>query len=212
MISHTQIENISRSQHLAMVGMAIAKWDELEFRHHGLGMLQAYLVEGREQELRLHIWNPELVIDEAAWSGSFHDHRFDMTSFVLAGSVHHREVDPIPGDDMQIWSVINARNVDKTERPFSGQEKTGYRVKPFEIMAGHQYFFPRGKFHQSYPVLNPAVTVILKERQVTEYARILVPNGVEPTHMTRGLELSSEVLDSVKVEALHMLQEIWYHA
>ena len=55
----------------------------LVWRHHGLGMLQAELSE----TLRIHIWHPELVSSGMAWPRCVHDHRFDITSAVVVGSI-----------------------------------------------------------------------------------------------------------------------------
>ena len=55
----------------------------LEWRHHGLGMLQAELSEA----LRIHIWHPSLVSPGMAWPRCVHDHRFDLVSAVVVGTV-----------------------------------------------------------------------------------------------------------------------------
>ena len=55
----------------------------LEWRHHGLGMLQAELSEA----LRIHIWHPDLVDPKMAWPRCVHDHRFDLVSAVVVGAV-----------------------------------------------------------------------------------------------------------------------------
>lgn len=55
----------------------------LEWRHHGLGMLQAELSE----TLRIHIWHPKLVSPGMAWPRCVHDHRFDIESAVVIGEI-----------------------------------------------------------------------------------------------------------------------------
>ena len=55
----------------------------LVWRHHGLGMLQAEFSE----ELRVHVWHPSLVVPGMAWPRCVHDHRFDLVSAVVVGTV-----------------------------------------------------------------------------------------------------------------------------
>lgn len=64
------------------------------FRHHGIGVLQGYLAENAEPEVRIHIWSRRLLKPGMDVSGDVHDHRFDMVSHVLCGSIEHEEVTP----------------------------------------------------------------------------------------------------------------------
>lgn len=50
--------------------------DTSNWRHHGIGLLQAYVLEG-PIEYRVHVWHPELrFVDDD--SGMIHDHRFEI--------------------------------------------------------------------------------------------------------------------------------------
>jgi hypothetical protein len=63
----------------------------LKWRHHGIGVLQAYLHEG-DHETRVHIWHPSLVLAGFdATNGLVHDHRFSFDSYVLLGAVYNEE-------------------------------------------------------------------------------------------------------------------------
>lgn len=206
---------IQRDEYSAFCGLVLAAWDGLGWRHHGLGMLQAYLLEGEEKELRVHIWDPELVDERAVFSGSFHDHRFDTTSYVLEGSVPHKPVTLNPlgdvGDPMEIYTVKNARAA-REERDTGLFEYVGpatYSMDWMKFHAGSWYSFPKQTFHQSAPIVDRAVTLILKTKQVKEYARILVPPGTTPTHMTRGFELSPDRFNEIVAGAKARLTEQW---
>ena len=79
----------------------------LEWRHHGLGMLQAELSES----LRIHVWHPTLVSPDMPWPRCVHDHRFDLQSMVVVGAV--RDVCPdvrfVKGCDLADLRVATGR-------------------------------------------------------------------------------------------------------
>lgn len=79
----------------------------LEWRHHGLGMLQAELSES----LRIHVWHPTLVSPDMSWPRCVHDHRFDLQSMVVVGAV--RDVCPdvrfVKGCDLADLRVATGR-------------------------------------------------------------------------------------------------------
>lgn len=60
----------------------------LTWRHHGIGVLQAYVREHQEPEMRVHIWHPSLVRKGIRDHGDAHDHRFDLESTVLVGNLY----------------------------------------------------------------------------------------------------------------------------
>lgn len=47
--------------HLALRAAVRAAFPSLSWRHHGIGVLQAYLVEDADPEVRVHVWHPSLV-------------------------------------------------------------------------------------------------------------------------------------------------------
>lgn len=70
----------------------------LRWRHHKIGVLQAYVVEGKryyDMETRIHVWHPSLALADED-SGRMHDHRFDLRSYVLLGAIHDTEIKTIP--------------------------------------------------------------------------------------------------------------------
>ena len=70
-----------------------ALFGSLTWRHHGGGMLQAYLPElktGQHAGVpRLHVWHPSLLLPGMVHGGAMHDHRFNFKSTVLAGLLLH---------------------------------------------------------------------------------------------------------------------------
>ena len=63
----------------------------LEWRHHGIGVLQGYVREDADPEIRVHIWSRDLARPGMEASGDVHDHRCDLVSHVLVGRVVHEE-------------------------------------------------------------------------------------------------------------------------
>ncbi len=152
----------------------------LKWRHHAIGALQGYIAEDREPEVRVHIWHPDLVrVSNELDAGRPHDHRFDMRSTVLAGSIGHEElnVSHHPHGNLVEYVVQHAR---KGPAPLS---PTGlvYRARRITrtIQAGYCYEFPARKFHRSF-VPEPAVTLVTKLAQTSEPARVLFPKGADP--------------------------------
>jgi hypothetical protein len=143
-----------------------------DWRHHGIGVLQAYINERDDGvERRLHIWHPDLVIPGIEDSGSVHDHRFDLTSIVLCGSVLHRvyQTTPNPEGNFEILTLVNARASKVGTGSFhSDPTPTGERFDvhtfDYKIDAGLGYTFGHGVFHSS-TVDELAVTLVEKRNQ-----------------------------------------------
>lgn len=152
----------------------------LKFRRHGIGVLQAYLIEG-QQEIRVHIWHPSLLIREVEQSGQIHDHRFTLRSTVLFGKIEHHEyhlTESKEGSWVQ-HTVMNARRGGDVSEVLPGLFNAD--VIEGTIKTGQTYIFRRGEFHRSL-VKGPAVTIVSKLDQVDVRARILVYRGSPVVH------------------------------
>lgn len=189
----------------------------LQWRHSGLGMLQAYLLEGASDELRVHIWDPRLRREGIEESGLLHDHRFDMTSHVLAGSIQQVEYNlerlgawerprrPV----YELHQVVNARKAFAESKTLDG----GVSLMPgrytvwtqsTDIPAGWYYEFPARKFHGTWPD-GLTITVVRKQNQGSYPARILAPEGKPVVHAfadTLPPEAWEPILHDAKVALL----------
>lgn len=188
--------------------MARALIPSLSWRHHGIGALQGYVREGSSSEVRLHIWDPRLIKPGMAQSGSVHDHRFEMVSHVLAGTVGHEEwfAEPDPGGDYAMFTVTHARAAAATK--FLGplgpmRERYRVRVNSLVVPEGYTYRFPALAFHRS-PVPTFAVTCVEKHGQRSEPARVLHPLSVEPA-MAFGHDMDHDLVANVVERALSAL-------
>ena len=195
--------------HEAMRALALALFPSMTWRHHGIGVLQGYVCENVEPEVRLHVWAPELVKPGMEGSGDIHDHRFDMVSHVLAGAVGHEEIFPHEdaGGDWSMLKLTHARAAKETA--FHGPTETligrfAVSRASMVIPAGNSYRFPRGKFHRSPVLSGVAVTCVEKHNQSTDAARILHPVH-EPPVMAFGHEMDWSVVGPVLRHATEAL-------
>jgi len=187
----------------ALVSRLLLGGDTLRWRHHGIGLLQAYVMEStvaRAPEYRLHVWHPELrFVDED--SGMIHDHRFALESQVLLGAIHDTEVVLHRGDKgwvvprpvYQMWEVENARQaaasgdawVKKLEwgttTTVDGSPFCTIDMIPHIYRMGSRYTYPARKFHRS-ETRELTVTLCKKLRQENVPARILAREGAVPKH------------------------------
>lgn len=164
----------------------------LDWRENGLGVLQAYLIEGPTREIRVHVWSPLLERPGMRGNGNIHDHRFDMVSRVLVGAVNHGHVEPVPGGSRwQMCEVVHARKAHAEKGSFDCEVIPlpglfDAHPAPGQIGAGMVYTFPRGEFHESFAT-ELAVTVVEKRDQRSDApARIMWPAGEKLTHAFGG--------------------------
>lgn len=172
----------ANTAHREMCALVANALPNLQFRHHGIGVLQAYILENPSYELRVHIWHPSLETPGISESGNIHDHRFDLISCVLLGSITHVEYDVCRWDEgaYRMHSVVPARKakvasgsyhmpreIDADRYDIIGREMT--------IIEGQSYRFPAQRFHKSISS-QLAVTLVAKTNILQDVeARILSP-------------------------------------
>ncbi len=169
------IDNDRFVSHRAFAAMLL---DSIQWRHHGLGMLQGYITENYNPEIRLHIWSPLLVKPGIETNGDIHDHRFDMVSHVLYGEIAHEIVTPWrhPEGEYAMMEMTHARAAADTlyngpTKPLPGLFGTDRAT--FVIKAGESYRFPERRFHRSPLRYDLAISVIEKWNQSAAPARML---------------------------------------
>lgn len=187
-----------------MRAMARQAMRSMQWRHHGIGVLQGYLSEDSQPEVRIHIWSRKLLKPGMDISGDAHDHRFEMVSHVLCGVVSHEELHAIaaPDGDHRMLALTHARAAadNKFHGPTEEIEGT-YMVerKLHHFDAGTSYTFPAQEFHRS-PLLGSlddvAVTVIEKHNQQNVRARILYP-AAHPPVMAFGHDMDDALIREV---------------
>lgn len=198
----------------SMRALARQAMRSMQWRHHGIGVLQGYLSEGTLPEIRIHIWSRMLAKPGMDISGDAHDHRFDMVSHVLHGVVAHEELKPIaaPDGDHRMLALTHARAAaeNKFHGPTEDLEGT-FKVERrlHRIEAGNSYTFPALEFHRSPLLGGPdalAVTVIEKHNQQDDVrARILYP-AAHPPVMAFGHDMDQALIREVLDRAHGALQ------
>ena len=195
----------------AMRAMVLQAIDLMSWRHHGIGVLQGYLSEGSAPEVRVHVWSRRLLKPGMDISGDAHDHRFDMVSHVLCGTISHEELTPFfaqgSAGDHRMLALTHARAAadNKFHGPTEELDGTfGVMRNLMHITAGYSYTFPALHFHRS-PLLggrdHVAVTVVEKHRQREDVrARILYPAVHRPV-MAFGHDMDPELIASVLAQA-----------
>lgn len=186
---NTTTESMPRDDHRRLCCLVESLIPHLKWRHNGLGLLQAYVREGQESELRVHIWHRSLQHNGIEDSGLIHDHRFDLTSCVLFGELAQTEFDlyETPIGAWQTHSVVHAREAmakhaindgDVTAQP----ERYGANVSVRFIQQGDVYRFPKRRFHCTSNESNLLITLVTKSAQEKAPARILAPWGKPVVH------------------------------
>jgi hypothetical protein len=196
----------------------------LKWRHHGIGLLQAYLVEGHspDTETRIHVWHPTLRLADMDDSGLMHDHRFDLESRVLLGAMHDTEIaltevgwtGHSAPDDLNpfvIWEVQNARAKEESGEGWVKPEvpRRYYRLERISHVysAGSTYHYPRKKFHRS-DVDELTVTLCTKRNQSSSPARLLARLGAIPEHAFKDApDKSPDFLPAAQLRRESLIQE-----
>lgn len=174
--------SVERNTHHREMAVSLAHaLPSLTWRHHGIGLLQAYLTE-TDPEVRVHIWHPSLSMPGIEESGSIHTHRFTLESHVLVGEIEHTEYHTFddPRGDLQRYEVLHAR-LGKTDPPTPVGGPCVAELHGGTIEAGTTYHFVRGFFHKGW-ARSLAVTMVTKHDQIDEPAQILGPRDGNMVH------------------------------
>lgn len=183
----------------------------LQWRHHGIGVLQAYIAEGADPEVRLHVWDQRLVKPGISETGDVHDHRFDLVSVVLAGEVGHEEWVMAEAEDgpYRMSSVVHARLAAETRYHGTVTEHEG-RYKAYKarhlLPAGLMYRFPLGAFHRSFVPGGTTVTRCEKHNQREDIQARVVFRADTPQVHAFGHDEDWDLISAVLSDALVALR------
>lgn len=174
--------------HLALLrSLVLSAWPGLRWRHHGIGLMQAYL-PGRD-DVRLHVWHPSLETAGMVDSGAMHDHRYSFLSTVLLGEVHHHELMLRASryGTHEVYTVVNASQgkYDVPQRASVGFEGGPERYNLDHLCyawrPGTAYTFDEGAFHHGFS-RGLAVSLVRRYGFRDSLARLLAPVGTTPVH------------------------------
>lgn len=140
----------------------LADTSQMRFSWHPLGFIMCKLLEREGTSIRLHIWPPDGGrAQEPRWM--IHDHIFDLSSWVLKGTVFNREYEAdANGNEFSLYEASYVENKSVLTRR---QERIGLTpISAYEIHSGGCYTISAGILHESELVGNEVgVTVLLTE-------------------------------------------------
>ncbi len=202
-MSSTETFDLQPSERQNYTDLLVALWPSLKWRHAGFGALQAYIREGGEREVRAHVWHPSLVKQGIEESGLCHDHRFDMRSSVLAGTIIQTEflLGPEPNGDWETYQVLHAREAMARggsfhHDPIPTGERFGRAALIYEVPAGSGYTFDKFAFHETR-AKGVTITLIEKAAQEDVNARILAPHGKPIVHAFTDTQSPEDFADAL---------------
>lgn len=150
--------------------------DKIAWRHHGLGMLQGELSD----HLRVHIWHPKLR-HIAGEMRAVHDHRFELVSAVIVGSVIDTRYDvDVEANGMECSRCYNVPVFEIAHAKIQGDGPISRRVGFARVQKrvsarypnGIVYHVPRRAFHTT-EIDGLAVTVVARSDFDDKPARVL---------------------------------------
>lgn len=227
-VSDIPVHHLQRLRWLVgqlIVTMPIRRW-----RHTGLGALQAYVREGDEEELRVHVWHPGLQAPGIQQSGDVHDHRFDLESDVLDGVVRHTEYQltqayPSAGGGWytSAWSKIGTYSVGGTR---SVGESELWRVH--EVTHARAALEATGSMHEAHPPDERRYVATVEGVDVREGQTYRFPRGefhatkvVGPAvtlvrKLRQRSDVRARVLSPVHLPVVHAFEnplpaDLWVH-
>lgn len=185
-------------------------WNDLEWRHHSTGLLQAYLPN--DPGARVHIWNRGLKLRD---SGELHNHRFTLQSHILVGRITHERLILTPDENgsHDVWDIPGAsqgsndalRLHDRSS--VKGTRVNIERVERCNFTAGDSYTVRKWDFHharQEPEDTELTVTFVrLHDKETTAPASLLYPAGRKPEHAFTEDEDTKGLIKALTVSLVH---------
>jgi hypothetical protein len=198
-----------------LTALLLASWPKLKWRRHGIGLVQAYVCEGADHEVRVHVWHPRLLREGIRDHGDVHDHRFSFVSTVLVGEITNRIAHVWPQPDNGEWQVnqvaharINPTGAFVAEpmtvvpgplvatASIVGLDFTDQRVR-----SGESYRMQRGVFHSSI-THELTVTVITKYDQIDAGARVISRRGTAAVEAFNADDMQDPIVQRAILDVL----------
>lgn len=159
------------SAHVARAKQALSSPEG--WRPHGIGLIQKYTPDKR---YRVHVWTPDAV--RIGLEGGIHNHRYDLRSTVVAGTLTQEEWTATPSAT-GMWHQWEHHN--DTMIPTRTGQRFDATPRTLDIRVGQTYYFPRHGYHRSVPRSSIVVTV-MERLGVQGTSHALCPTGVQPVN------------------------------
>lgn len=202
---------ISKDSHeqLCTVALYMLRDHSIQWRHHGVGMIQAYVDEGRSRETRLHVHHPMLRYDDIVEHGDIHDHRFDFTSAVLTGQLNHMVFDVEGPGEYEVCTVVPRRQQNAGEADFIrvGEPRALQLAGHAAYKAGTRYTFPKRVLHRAWTD-SLTVTLLTKYNQDDAPAMVVGKPELRPAFRQQSTVLIEQARHKA-IRALSNRLAIW---
>ncbi|WP_157955160.1 hypothetical protein [Halomonas denitrificans] len=134
--------------------------ERFEFSWHPLGFAMCRIAKWGPVSLRVHIWPVEMENQQKpAWL--IHDHRFHLTSWVLAGSLENREYQiDYSGSDFAIYNANYSGDKSLLNKTSASCSKK--LTRKIILGKGEVYEVNSGVFHESLPRSNCSTFTICR--------------------------------------------------
>ena len=139
--------------------LVLSKIENLSWRRHGIGCLQAYISEKTDPEIRVHIWHDKAIRENIRNRGDIHNHRFLLESTVLYGNLDHIVYNPFViesiDDDSRrqkwkLFNVVNYRKDPQARYKLQNILEGSISIDKYHrICEGQKYVFEKGAFHKT---------------------------------------------------------------
>ncbi len=179
------------------------EWPRLAWRHNGVGLLQAYL----DDDTRVHVWHLKLLVPGMTNSGAMHDHRFDLHSTVLAGTLVNSMLEVEP-DELGLFHVFDiGANSHEADAAMTRIGRVTVRLLSTDVLfEGDHYEVAAGAYHWARPTDELAITVAhIRNKDRERPVHILCPEDVVPIHAFRSPALR-HVVDGLLDDARKLLE------
>lgn len=189
----------------------LSDWRRLEWRHHGTGMLQAYLPGWPDQ--RVHVWDRRLLIPGLIQSGAMHNHRFRLLSRVLVGGLTNTNLccDLSPLGTHQLWRIPGAsKGSELVEGPRCLlRTKIEFGEPSCRQLAGQSYVIDKWDYHwarQDDGDPDVTITHVSIFDKSDRPASLVCPYGLRPVHAF-AVEAPHDLQTQILTKAHELLQE-----
>jgi hypothetical protein len=190
MIIKVPMGNLVHSNLVTSV-QSILSYESVDWRYSQLGMLQH---ANYQHQYRIQIWHPDLVVPDMFMGGALHSHEFEMTSYILYGSLMQ-----------QTYDVIHTRLKQPVYWLYSMSQmhpkEVNALLKDYEqIDKGYLYHQTANTFH--YTQINEfCINIMFWKGNLSRKAMILdkpqfVQTVKECYNKTRYLDMARDALNS----------------
>lgn len=166
-------------------------------RVHGNGFVQIDMIDGS----RVHCWgHPD--IPRQRESSQIHDHSFDFTSTILAGSLVNVIYWAYSAPDADKWDVYRPVTRDRQDTVLERVETCTVVVDTITLYRpGEIYAMWAGELHETF-ANQPTVTHMTKTRQADMTPRVLLPSGKKPDNEFNRYAFDTQTLWRIVKECM----------